>query len=122
MSPQVAAEIAAKEQPSRADLKELGVSGWNAKERAQLSSLFGDALADQERMTTNQRAIEQLEEAASWQQRESEKAQERETAAEANRELTVERKPFRGPSRRPNHPLIQPPTICGRLTLTKKHL
>ena len=94
MSPQVAAEIAAKEQPSRKDMEEMGISGWNAKERKQLSSLFRDALADQERMTENQRAIEQLEEAvawrqrgvekeeaAVWQQREAEKAQERQKMA-----------------------------------------
>ena len=42
-SPEIAAKIAAKEQPSRNDLKELGVSGWNAEERTRLSSLFRDA-------------------------------------------------------------------------------
>ena len=41
-SPEVAAKIAAKEQPSRNDLKELGISGWNAEERKRLSSLFRD--------------------------------------------------------------------------------
>ncbi len=42
-SPEIAAKIAAKEDPSRNDFKELGVSGWNAKERSQLASLFRDA-------------------------------------------------------------------------------
>jgi len=45
LSPDVAASIAAKEQPSRNDFKQLGVSGWNADERKQLSSLFRDAMA-----------------------------------------------------------------------------
>lgn len=76
MSPEVAAEIAAKETPSRSDLKKLGVTGWNAEERKQLSSLFTDALADQERMTANQRLIEQAQESMAWQQREAEQAAE----------------------------------------------
>ena len=89
MSPEVAAKIAAKEQPSRGDLKELGVSGWNAEERTQLSSLFRDALADQERMTQNQRAVEQLQESVAWQQREAEKAAEREAEGKRAREEEI---------------------------------
>ena len=72
MSPEVAAEIAAKEQPSRGDLKKLGVTGWNTEERKQLSALFRDALADQERMAYNQRAVEQFQESAARTQREAE--------------------------------------------------
>ena len=97
MSPAVAAEIAAKEQPSRADLKELGVSGWNAEERTKLSALFKDALADQERMATNQRAIEQIEEAVAWQQREAEKAQEREKVIEEEKTAQRAAEELQGP-------------------------
>lgn len=76
MSPGVAAEIAAKEQPSRGDLKKLGVTGWNAEERKQVASLFRDALADQEQMAYNQRLIEQTQESVARKQREAEKALE----------------------------------------------
>ena len=55
-APEIAAKIAAKENPSRGDLKELGVSGWNAEERKQLSSLFRDALAEREEATPQKRA------------------------------------------------------------------
>jgi len=78
MSSGVAAEIAAKEQPSRGDLKKLGVTGWNAKERKQVASLFRDALADQEQMAYNQRLIEQTQESVARKQREAEKALEHE--------------------------------------------
>lgn len=89
MSPQVAARIAGKEKPSRNDFKEMGMSGWSAAERAKLAGLFRDALSDQERMAQNERAIEQLQEAVSWQEREVEKAQkakEREKVAPADAE------------------------------------
>jgi len=95
MSPGVAAEIAAKEQPSRGDLKKLGVTGWNAKERKQLSSLFRDVLADQERMAYNQRIIEQAQESIAWTQREAEQALEREAEGKTTREeeIAAEREP-----------------------------
>lgn len=44
-APEIAAKIAAKETPSRNDFKELDISGWSAKERNQLASLFRDDLA-----------------------------------------------------------------------------
>lgn len=45
-SPELAKEFAAKEQPSRADLKKLGITGWNAEERNQLSYLFRDGMME----------------------------------------------------------------------------
>ena len=93
-APEIAAKIAAKETPSRNDLKELGVSGWNAEERSQLASLFQDALTDQERMTSNQRAIEQAQEIMAWQQREAEEALEREVEGTAREEeIAAQREP-----------------------------
>lgn len=48
LQPVVAMEIATKDQPSRKDLRKLGITGWNAKERAQFAGLLRDALIKQE--------------------------------------------------------------------------
>jgi len=98
MSPGVAAEIAAKEQPSRGDLKKLGVTGWNAEERKQVASLFRDALADQEQMAYNQRIIEQTQESVARKQREAEKALEHEIEG---KNLPVRRRSQHRESQRP---------------------
>jgi len=48
MSPEAAAQIAEKDQPSRKDLKALGISGkWSADERKQFGGLLGEALGRQ---------------------------------------------------------------------------
>jgi len=74
LSPGVSARIAEKKEPSRKDLKELGIAGWSAEERSKFAGLLKDALNNQEQLMQTERVIERVQEEYMFQQRTAEKA------------------------------------------------